>query len=335
MMTIGIVPCGGACRPRRPQPRAWTLPVIGGLRPLLIHTLILALLFVCCDAMLGVISTAEAGEAFFGWIYTADIHPPGTFEYEHRSFLQRSQSRGQYAYLQNSEELELGVTPNLQVAGYLNWSYRNALRNGIDGTTGGPGVSMFEGPNFNPYSRLSGARFDSASVEVIYQILNPYTDPIGLALYLEPEFGPREWELEWRIIVQKNFLDDKLVVAANLMGRHENERYSDRTTNRESPLDVTLGASYRVADNWFLGIEGRVHNEFAGILWRSPDHSAFFLGPNVHYATKGWWVTAAWRHQLPMTLAYNRDQADVMWHGRIYGDEHARDEVMLKFGMPF
>lgn len=29
---------------------------------------------------------ASAGESPFGWIYTADVHPQGTFEYEHKSF---------------------------------------------------------------------------------------------------------------------------------------------------------------------------------------------------------------------------------------------------------
>lgn len=280
-------------------------------------------------------ATAEAGDALFGWIYTTDIHPPGTAEFEHRSFLQQGQARGSYSYLINREEIEVGITPNLQLGGYINWSYRNAARNGVDGTTGGPGVLRFIGPDFNPYSRLSGARFESFSIEAIYQVLNPITDPFGLAFYLEPEFGPGVRELEWRIILQKNLLNDTLILAANIAGKHENERYADSTIKRDSPIDLTVGASYRVVDNWFVGLEGRMHNEFQGLYWGTPDHTAFFLGPNVHYATERYWVTLAWRHQLPLTVTYNAEQRAVLKGGRIYGDEHARDEVMLRFGLPF
>jgi hypothetical protein len=275
---------------------------------------------------------ARSGESPFGWIYTADIHPPGRFEYEHQSFLQRGQARGEYNYLQNREEIEFGVTNRLQLSAYLNWSYARAFRNGIDGTTGGPGIDLFGARD--PMARYGMTRVDSVSLEAIYQILNPVTDPIGLALYVEPEFGPRTRELEWRIILQKNLFDDRLIIAANIMGAHEREQRPDGY-ERASVLDITLGASYRFADNWSAGIEGRVHNEFDGLLYDRAAHSAFFLGPNVHYAAKDYWVTLAWRHQMPWVRPYSQDQKDVVLGGRIYGDEHARDEVILKVGVPF
>jgi len=278
---------------------------------------------------------AFAGESPFGWIYTADLHPQGTFEFEHKSFLQSRQSRGNYAYLQNKEEIEYGVTNRLQIAGYVNWSYANAFQNGIDGMTGGPGVSQFLTDTFDPFSRYHRARFDSLAFETIYQVLNPITDPFGLALYIEPEFGPLTRELEWRIILQKNFLDDRLIVAANVSGKHERERNLDGTIDRASPLDLTLGVSYLFAPNWLFGVEGRIHNEFAGYFFDTPEHSAFFAGPVLHYGSKEFWVTAAWRHQLPWVQTYTEDQAAVVYRGRIYGDEHARDEFMFRLGVPF
>lgn len=288
-----------------------------------------------CLAIVASVGTAQAGESPFGWIYTADVHPKGTLEYEHWSFLQNRQSRGTYEYWFNREEIEYGVTDRLQVSAYLNWTSSNAFRNGIDGTTGGPGVGQFLDSSFDPFSRFRKTRFDSISFEAIYQVLNPLTDPIGLALYLEPEFGPLTRELEWRIILQKNFLDDRLIVAANISGKHEREVNLDGTIEKASPLDLTLGVSYLAFPNWYLGVEARIHNEFVGYFFNSPEHSAFFLGPVVHYATKDWWITAAWRHQLPMVQTYNSEQAAVVVNHRIYGDEHSRNEFMFKLGIPF
>lgn len=275
---------------------------------------------------------AHAGESQFGWLYTADLHPQGRAEYEHKSWLQEGQSQGDYSYLQNSEEFEYGVTNRLQLAGYVNWSYVNADRNGIDGRTGGPGADL--GPHDDPFGRYRKTRFDTVAIEAIYQVMNPVVDPIGLALYVEPEIGPREHALEWRLIAQKNLLDDRFVIAANLAGETERER-TPTTLERASMLDFTAGFSYRFADSWSAGLEMRNHREFSGYLYDEREHSAWFLGPNVHYAAQRWWVTAAWRHQLPFVSAYTDDQRAVVVDDRIYGDEHARDEFMLKLGVPF
>ncbi|MDP0941854.1 hypothetical protein, partial [Klebsiella quasipneumoniae] len=72
--------------------------------------------------------------------------------------------------------------------------------------------------------RYRKTRFETVSLEAIYQLMNPVTDPIGLALYIEPELGPRERDLEWRIILQKNWLDDRLIFAANILGAHERDK---------------------------------------------------------------------------------------------------------------
>jgi hypothetical protein len=284
-------------------------------------------------AMCAIAGNARAGESAFGWIYTADVMPKGRYELEHSSFLQSGQTRGRYNYLQNKEEIEYGVTDRYQIAGYFNWSHANASRNGIDGATGGPGVDL--GPNDDPFGSYRKTRFDTIAIENIYQVLNPLVDPIGFALYLEPEIGPREKSLEWRLIFQKNFLDDRLIVAANIQGAHEHEKTAMGDAERASMLDLTLGASYRFASNWSAGIEARNHREFQGSWYKSREHSAWFLGPSVHYATKDWWITAAWRHQMPWVKTYNQEQADVVAGGRIFGQEHARNEFMAKVGMPF
>ena len=287
-------------------------------------------LFLIASLTIG--TQVSAGEANFGWIYTADLTPKGKFEIEHKSFIQQGQVNGDYTTIINSEELEYGVTDNFQIAGYLNWSYANAYQNNnVTGETGGPVTDV--DPNA-PFERYRETRYESAALEMIYRLKNPLTDGYGLALYLEPELGPRTTELEWRIILQKNFLDDRLIVASNITGKHEREE-SKGSLERASMLDLTLGASYRFADNWSAGAEFRNHNEFVGYRFDNAEHSAFFFGPNIHYAAQNWWATAAWRHQLPIVKTYNQDQRDLVIHGHIYGDEQATNEFMIKVGVPF
>jgi hypothetical protein len=296
------------------------------------HPSALAVLLMTIGALVPPFPVANASESPFGWLYTADVQPPGTFEYEHWSFLQHDQAGGTYEYLQNSEELEYGITNRLQVSGYLNWSYVNARRNEPDGTTAGPGTDI--GPDDDPFARYTRWHFDSVALEVLYLMLNPLTDPLGLAVYVEPEIGPDTREIELRIIAQKNFLDDRLILALNVWTAFERES-TNAGVEKATMLELDLGASYRFARNWSAGIEGRNHREFSDYGYTQPEHSAWFLGPVVHYASQRWWATVGYRHQLPVAETFTREQREVTRGGRIYGDEHSRDEFIVKIGIPF
>ena len=289
-------------------------------------------LFFLIAVTMGLQTPAHAGENVFGWIYTADTLGKGQREFEQQAFLQKSQSQGKYSNWLLRSEVEYGLTDNLQIAGYLNTRYVNAYQNGVNGDTSGPDVDVPS--DFDTSKRYRRFRADSASVELIYRLLNPYIDPIGLALYIEPELGSRTRELETRLILQKNFLDDRLIMAANLMAKSERERSSGEI-ERASMLDTTFGFSYRFAQNMSAGLEYRNHREWAGYRFNSPEHSAHFLGPNFHYATKNWWATVAWRHQMKWVKTFNDEQKEAVVNSRIYGGEHARNELMFKVGFPF
>lgn len=278
------------------------------------------------------IPLARAGESPFGWLYTTDVMPRGRTELELQAFLQHGQSRGHYDYLLQRLEVEHGVGERVQVAGYFNWSSASARGNGVDGRTGGPGIDA--APSSDPAASYRSTRFESLSFETIWQLRNPLTQGYGLALYLEPEIGPRERALEWRAMWQLNRRDDRLIIAANLFGAHEREREADGEVERASMLDLSVGFSYRFRDRWSAGLELRNHREFTGLLYGAREHSAWFLGPNLHYAARHAWLTLAWRSQLPLVQTYSADQQAVTVGHRIYGSEHARDEFMFKFGVP-
>jgi len=293
---------------------------------------------VVASALMLTAPLASAGEGTFGWVYTLDLQPKGELEFEQRVQLNQNQAAGTYQLWQSRTELEYGVTDNFQLAGYVNSSRVNAKGNNTACTgeevscpfTGGYLVNNNEGNN-SPYSR---GRYDGVSLEAIYRLTNPVTSPLGVGLYLEPTIGPTKNELEARILLQSNFLDDKLVVAANLIAATEKQRWlTDGSNGLESMLDVLLGVSYRFAPRWTGGLEARQHNDFATWNFAQQTQSAWFVGPNLHYADKNWWTTVAYRRQLPNAVCSNGGQVECS--SRYAWDSHTTNEFILKFGVPF
>ena len=289
--------------------------------------------------------SASAGESLFGYTYLTDTHPKGEREVEQWYWGRFGKWRGRYANSLSRTELEYGVTDNYQISLYTNERHVYANNNNRDGATGGEDLPENASPTL-AYNRLS---WEGMSIENIYRVLSPYKDPIGLALYFEPEFGPNEIELKPRLIVQKNFFDDQLVTAANFWWALEWDRETGgaardadegggvtrRHWKRESQFELDLAASYRVAPNWWLGLESRIHNEIDGFNPDDIEHTAFFLGPNVHYGGKTFWVTATVLFQLPFAAGYNDEQKAAIKDGRLFGDEHEAVEVRFKVGFPF
>ena len=285
---------------------------------------------------------ATASEPLFGYVYTTDLTPKGGVEFEQWTTARIGQAQGRYLNLEMRSEIEYGITNDFQISGYLNYSYLNASGNSVQGLTEGLKIPW----NHDPRTPISTFRFDSVSVEAVWRVLSPYKDGIGLAFYVEPEIGPREQEFEFRVIVQKNFLDDRLVLAANGWAAIETEDSSNlvdpgsgdspvKGTNQASVLELDLGASYRFAPNWFAGIEYRNHNEFGNHGFGDQEHSANFIGPNIHYASQKWFATLTFLTQFG-TRTFNDEQARQTVNGRVYGDEHTHyDGLRLKLGYVF
>src|SRR5262249_8384114 len=171
------------------------------------------------------ISIARADEAIFAWTYTTDLLPKGRWEVEQWMTARWEKEHGTYNVFDFREELEYGLTDNLQVALYLNHHYVNAsddvpVADPVHPKRCLPGVFETGGEDVHaghdPATPFDSCHFDSASLEAIYRILSPYKDPIGLALYFEPAVGDQETELEWKILLQKNWFEDRLVWALNL-----------------------------------------------------------------------------------------------------------------------
>ncbi|MGE0616209.1 MAG: DUF6662 family protein [Bacteriovoracia bacterium] len=273
---------------------------------------------------------ARADEALFGYMYSTDSLPKGQWEFEQIMTARSGKARGSYFALDMRHEVEYGISDRFSAALYLNsgYNYIQNLYNPEDTTQNVPDVNTFD---------LQGM-----SLEFKYRLLSPYTDPLGLSLYFEPEFEVRDSvsgeivsakAFEFRLIFQKNFMDDTLVFVSNLMLEPEWEKVGDESL-RELFFEFTLGGSYRIQENWYLGLEFRNHREFPDLDWGAQEHSAYFLGPNVHYGTKDWWATLTILPQISGTPGYLGIGADGQRidGGSLHLAQHEKLEVRLKLG---
>ena len=277
-----------------------------------------------------------AGEGAFGWIYTLDLQPKGTLEFEQRLQRNRAQASGQYDVWLSRTELEYGLTDDLQIAGYINGYSANIDQNYTNPEVCGASPTCTSGfpvpSSHNRNAPFSARGIDGYSLEAIYRLTTPVISPVGVGFYIEPTVGKLKNELEARLLLQSNFLDDRLIVASNIVFANEQLKYLDQGNVPESMLDVLFGFSYRFAPKWFAGMEARWHNDFARYNLKDQTQRALFWGPNVHYAEKDWWFTAAMRYQPRGGTCYGNGTGECS-DGRVW-DSHTRNELMLKVGFP-
>ncbi len=308
------------------------------MRSTTFHSLATAASMVC---LLVATPAAHAGEAIFTHTYLAETLPAGAKEVEQWVTYREGKSQGVYRLWQTRTEFEYGLTDRWTVALYANayavtaqnnnsTTSRNnytAVGDGDEVTGGGPVTFGAYVPNFEalpvPSARYSKSDFESLSVESIYQFLSPYKDGVGLAGYVELTGGSKTQELELKLLVQKNLLEDQLVLAGNIALEFEKETWSGLAAEKETKLLLSGGASYRFAPGWRAGLELRNQRAYEGGYSLSSSHrddSAWFFGPTLHYAGESFYVTAGYSQQLPWATAYSQAAKDELVSGRVYKD---------------
>jgi hypothetical protein len=123
-----------------------------------------------------------------------------------------------------------------------------------------------------------------------------------------------------------------LILAGNVVVANEQLKFVGNGNVPESMLDFLVGASYRFAPKWFGGVEARFHNDYSSYNLQNQTQKATFVGPNLHYASKDWWFTAAWRYQLKGNTCMGDGTAECS-NARAW-DSHGLNEFMFKFGFP-
>jgi hypothetical protein len=298
--------------------------------------------------------SAHATEPVFGYTYLADTLPAKAVEVELWSTYRTKKSQGTYRLFQNRAEIEYGVTDRWTVSLYLNQysvvaennnsavsrSNYTALGDGDEVTGGGPVTFGSYVPFLDklplPSSRYAKSRFESVSIESVYQILSPYKDSIGLAAYVEYTQGPRVQELELKAIVQKNFMEDRLVLAGNLAVELERENWSQLGFEKEAKIEFSGGASYLFAPGWRAGLEMRNERNYKGHSFGSDkrDYSAWFAGPNISFSTQKWSLNLAVMEQLPWADAYSDAARAELVDSRVYKATE-KYNVRLRVGYSF
>jgi hypothetical protein len=283
---------------------------------------------------------ASAAESMFAFVYTTDLLPQGGKEVEQWVTWRHQGIGGYYNQLEGRTSFEYGLTDRLQVALYANYAWTQAYHNGPFGATTPP--EPFSDFVVGPDDRFSKARFIGVSGEAIYRILSPYTDPIGLAVYVEPTIGRNFFELESRVILQKNFFDDLLTLAFNLTWAPEfrylptDDDPTVSTWGLETDMNFSFAASYRFVENWSAGFEFLNEREFSNSFWFYHEaNSAYYLGPTLHYGGERFFLTATALWQLPWASTHTDTVPGALVHGLVLDNDFERFRFRLKAGYTF
>jgi len=293
---------------------------------------------------------ASADEPLFGYIYTTDLLPKGQKEVEQWLTVREGRSKGSFHLLQARTELSYGVADNFQLSGYLNTAWAHANRNAADGTTVPPEVfADYQSDPGHPFTKF---RFETVSLEGIYRFSSPYTAPVGAAVYFEPSIGPRTRELEWRLILQKNFMQDRLVFAFNTtLGYEWRKLHGDPDADpasvdfrthwdKETDVNFGLAGSYRFTSNWSLGAELQNEREWAKLnpfKARNRINQAWYSGPTLHYGGRHFFATVTTLFQLPLGHDYAESDPtqDAVIHGINNADDFEKYRFRFKLGYYF
>lgn len=295
----------------------------------------------CClflvTLMLFVLPQARADEPLFGFSYTTDLLPKHKFELTQWSTTRFTKHpNGNFWLQENRTEEEWGFSDKLQLALYETYDWTSAFHNGPFGATTPPEQLSYYLPRSDDH--FGKGRFIGVSGEVIYRILSPYTHRIGIALYEEPTFGPGFIESESKLIFQKNFRDDRLVLAANLTYAPEfrwlpdESNPSQKVLLEETDANISLGASYRFRRNWSAAFEIFNEREFNSYNFTHESNSGYYLGPVIHYGGTHFFVTGGFYEQMPWASPHVDTVPGGIVGGRIVDNDFEKYRVRIKVG---
>ncbi len=292
-----------------------------------------AILFLCVALLPSL--AAHADEPLFGFTYTTDLLPRHKFEVEQWSTTRLTKATGRFVLQENRSELSYGVTDRFQLSLYSTYSSNSAYRNGPFGATTPGEPFSYDAPG--PDDHYRNTAYISTDVEAIYRLLSPYTHHVGVAVYTENRAGRDFFETENKLLLQKNFRDDRLVLAANFTYAPEfrNDRPGPLTLN-ETDMNLDYGASYRFMHNWSLGPELLNEREFnSWTFWRQEINDAYFVGPSLHYGGSRFFATGTFLKQMPWATTHSASNPGTIVQGRDYDNDFEKYRVRLKVGWYF
>jgi hypothetical protein len=252
---------------------------------------------------------SPAGATIRSFVYTQESHvlAPGESELEPWTTYRVGHSR-YYSGLDGRMELEHGLAPGLQLALY--WNFRTETQDVVTDTL------------TRQLSRVTSSEFSSASAELKYQLSDAAADALGSALYLEATLGPRESELEARVIVDRSV--GNWLFAGNAVAELELEPLrGPEGSELETALVLSpiVSGAYLLPHGASLGVELRAPLGVSG----DQKSATLFGGPVVRIADDGMWAALGVEPQL---LAFSGQSEG----SRLDLTRHERLEVRLLAG---
>jgi hypothetical protein len=207
-------------------------------------------------------TAALAGVRHFGYVYEAVTSAPGSLDVENWITWNHTSTPERVDEVDFRHEFEFGVTENFQASLYVvDWFYTADRQH-------------------------SGFTYSDSALELIYNLTNPVIDPVGLAMYGEIRAGDRLFELESKLIAQKNL--GPLILAYNVTLEAVWE--GTGLQGRQGELQQALGASYEISQRVSVGME--MLHEFVFPDWGDNERIRnFFIGPNISFRHRNWFVT--------------------------------------------
>ena len=203
-----------------------------------------------------------AGARRFTFVYEAPTSRPGKIELENWVTWQtHTPEDGSFDRVDFRHELEFGITPRLQAAVYLaDWFYTDD----------------------RDHSEFA---YKASALELIYNFSNPASDPLGFSIYQEIKAGDDLFELESKIIFQKNFGRWIVAYNATLEASWEGVDLAERS----GEFAQSAGVSYEINPRWSVG--GEILHEVAFPEWSDAAPGVVWLGPNASLRVGSWWAT--------------------------------------------
>jgi hypothetical protein len=208
---------------------------------------------------------ARAGDRHFTYNYESGVLDSGEKELETYTTYRFGRSDF-YSAIDENVEFETGLGGGVQTSLYLNFT-QEYTADGLD---------------------TSGPVLDGISNEWKFKLADSVADPVGLGLYLEPEFEPDDFELEMKVILDKK--SGPWLWTLNLLG----EPAFDYVGNGSSFLfRPSAGLGCFLSDAVFLGAEVMDENFYDD----RPMRSVLSGGPTLEYSGKSWWVALTFMPQ--------------------------------------
>lgn len=232
----------------------------------------------------GVPIPAVADDQPFLTLDTTDIEPEMGRELEQNVTWTSGKSGQSFNAIEGETEFEYGFSDQILLAAAAEYDWTRTC------------------DNLAPRSRaVDGTAFDAVRAEMIYQAMNVYFDPVGVGLLVSPGVGRNSRSVETKLLLQKNFFNDRLRTAINLGGEFGTER-NDGAWVDVSTLTLDAGIAYNITWEWSAALEFNAAHDFDGLLLNGraiPSSSTFYLGPTVQYVTLPWKFTLGAQAQLP------------------------------------